>query len=144
MPGECATHPISPKSPAPQYQSTGRRGRHKSARQLGSKRGLGQCKYFGSAVKTSQSHIIEYPVCPHRQGGCLACWRLQGCKIESRLWLSSTYLYQERGAQGVLPMRVWSATIQLDLPSLTPLPVAGCGRLELGVPQWATSVDYCK
>ena len=36
------------------------------------------------------------------------------------------------------------ATSQLDQPYLTPLSVAGCGRLELGVPHWATSVDYCK
>ena len=48
------------------------------------------------------------------------------------------------GAQEVLPMRVRSATSQLDLPSLTPLSVAGCGRLKLGVPHWAASVDYCK
>ena len=34
------------------------------------------------------------------------------------------------------------ATSQLDLPSLTPLSVAGCGRLLLGVPHWATSVDH--
>ena len=45
-----------------------------------------------------------------------------------------------RGAQGVLPIRVGGATRQLDLPSLTPLSVAGCGRLQLGVPRWATSV----
>ena len=32
------------------------------------------------------------------------------------------------------------ATSQLDLPSLTPLSIAGCGRLQLGVPHWATSV----
>ena len=32
------------------------------------------------------------------------------------------------------------ATSQLDLPSLAPLSVAGCGRLQLGVPHWATSV----
>ena len=37
------------------------------------------------------------------------------------------YLYYARGAQGVLPMRVEGATSQLDLPSLTPLSVAGCG-----------------
>ena len=36
------------------------------------------------------------------------------------------------------------ATSQVDLPSLTPLSVAGCGRLQLGVPHWATSVDYCR
>ena len=39
---------------------------------------------------------------------------------------------------------VENATSQLDLPSLTPLFVAGCGLLQLGVPHWATSVDYCK
>ena len=37
-----------------------------------------------------------------------------------------TDLYYARGAQGVLPMRVGGATSQLDLPSLTPLSVAGC------------------
>ena len=31
------------------------------------------------------------------------------------------------------------ATSQLDLPSLTSLSVAGCGRLQLGVNHWATS-----
>ena len=31
-------------------------------------------------------------------------------------------------------MRVGGATSQLDLPSLTPLSVAGCGQLQLGVP----------
>ena len=36
------------------------------------------------------------------------------------------------------------ATSQLHLQSLTPLSVADCGRLQLGVPHWATSVDYCK
>ena len=37
-------------------------------------------------------------------------------------------------------MWVGGATSQLDLPLLTPLSVAGCGRLQLGVPHWATSV----
>ena len=58
----------------------------------------------------------------------------EGCKIESRLWLSCTDLYYARGSHGVLPMRVGGATSQLDLPSLTPLSVAGCGRLQLRVP----------
>ena len=40
-------------------------------------------------------------------------------------------------------MRVGGATSQLDLQSLTPLSITGCGRLQLGVPYWATSVDYC-
>ena len=46
-----------------------------------------------------------------------------------------------RGAQGVLLMRLGGTTSQLDLPSLTLLSVAGCGRLQLLVPHWATSVD---
>ena len=37
-------------------------------------------------------------------------------------------------------MRVGVVTSQLDQPSLTPLFVASCGRLQLGVPHWATSV----
>ena len=36
------------------------------------------------------------------------------------------------------------ATSQLDVLSLTPLSLAGCGRLQLGIPHGATSVDYCK
>ena len=38
-----------------------------------------------------------------------------------------TDLYYARDAQGVLFMRVGGATSQLDLQSLTPLFVAGCG-----------------
>ena len=57
---------------------------------------------------------------------------------------ANMYLYYARSAQVVLPMRVGGATSQLDLPSLTSLSLAGCGRLQLRVPGWATSVDYCK
>ena len=32
------------------------------------------------------------------------------------------------------------ATSQLDLPSLTPLSVAGCGPLHITVAHWATSI----
>ena len=35
--------------------------------------------------------------------------------------------YYARGGQEALPMRVGGATSQLDLPSLTPMSVAGCG-----------------
>ena len=49
-------------------------------------------------------------------------------------------LYHARGAQRLLPMRVECATSEFDLPSLTSLSVAGCGRLQLGVHHWATSV----
>ena len=55
-----------------------------------------------------------------------------------------TNLYYSRFAQEVLPMTVDIVTSELDLPSLTPLSVGACGRLQLGVTRWATSVDYCK
>ena len=45
------------------------------------------------------------------------------------------------GAHGVLPCKGWGVTVsQLDLPSLTPLSGAGCGRLQLEASHWATWV----
>ena len=54
-------------------------------------------------------------------------------------------------------MRVGGVTSELNLPSLTVdcpwstatrscggTPSCSCGQLQLGVPHWATSVDYCK
>ena len=61
--------------------------------------------------------------------------------VELRL---NRFILYARGAQGVLPTRVGGATSQFNLPSLTPLSVAGCGRQQLGVPHLATSVDYCR
>ena len=77
---------------------------------------VSNCDFHSSIIKHS------YPELPHTQGGYLACC---GCTFESRL--GCTNLYYARGAQGVLPMRVGGATSQLDLPSLTPVSVAGCG-----------------
>ena len=51
-----------------------------------------------------------------------------------------TNLYYARGAQEVLPIRVGGAS-QFDLPFLTPLSVAGCGRLQLRVTNWALSIN---
>ena len=42
--------------------------------------------------------------------------------------------------RGHCPWMSGGATSQLDLTSLAPLSVASCGRLQLGVPHWATSV----
>ena len=36
--------------------------------------------------------------------------------------------------------RVGVTASKVDLPSLMPLAVAVCGRLQLGIPHWATSV----
>ena len=94
------------------------------------------------------------PAAPHQEKskrdtlsgsiGKVVAWHAEGCKIESRLCLNCTDLYYTPVVQGVLHMRVGCATSQWDLSSLTPLSVAGCGRLQLGVPHWATSVEYCK
>ena len=66
----------------------------------------------------------------------------KGCRVTTRLRLHRLILCTKHS--GVLPMRVWGATSQLDLLPLTPLSVSGCGRLQLGVLCLATSVDYCK
>ena len=43
--------------------------------------------------------------------------------------------------RGYCPVRGEGLTAsQLDLPSVTPLSVAGCGRLKLGATHWATWV----
>ena len=57
--------------------------------------------------------------------------------------LTERYLYVlcTSGAQGVLPCEGRGVTAsQLYLPSLTPLSVAGCGRLQLEAAHWATWV----
>ena len=59
-----------------------------------------------------------------------------------------TNFYYETGVQGEFPS-MWRVTSsQLDLPSMTLMPVAGCGRLQLGVvvdigllDNWSTVVD---
>ena len=63
----------------------------------------------------------SYPQWPHRQDVASHAAVARSSPAEC------TDLYNARGAQGVLPMRVVGATSQLDLPSLTPLSVAGCG-----------------
>ena len=51
------------------------------------------------------------------------------------------YVLCASGAQGALLGEEWWVTAsQLDLPSLTPLSVAGLGRLQLGAAHCATSV----
>ena len=66
----------------------------------------------------------------------------EGCRVDSWLRLHRFILCTRRS--GGTAMRAGGATGHVDLPSLTPLSVAGCGRLQLGVPRWAASVDYCK
>ena len=90
-----------------------------------------------------------YPEWPHRQcvglafrrshdRGSLSAARLVICS-PARIAVCNTW-----SSGGTALCRVGGATSQLDLPSLTPLSVAGCGWLQLGAPHWATSINYCK
>ena len=84
------------------------------------------------------------PEWPHRQSVGLAYprTRVRTLAATASLAICSPHLYCTiRGAQLVLPCVGWGVTAsQLDLPSLAALSVAGCGRLQLGAPNWATSV----
>ena len=88
-----------------------------------------------TATLSGRIGMGNHPEWPHRQGGCLAWWRLQG-----RFRWGCTDLCYARGSKWVLLKTLGGASSQLDLPSLTPLSVAGHCRLQLGVPNWATSL----
>ena len=90
---------------------------------------------YCSEVWWLASDIYGYPKKPHS---------LQGCKIESRLWLSCTDLYYARGADGVLPMTLMGATSQLDLASLAALSVAGLWLTTTTSYPLGYFSNYCK
>ena len=93
---------------------------------------------------------ILYLEWPRRATGCRVGLAYPWTRVRASVAAASLAICRPRlhrairGAHGLLPMRVGGATSQLDLPSLTPLSVAGCGRLQLEVHHWATSVYYCK
>ena len=79
---------------------------------------------------------------PHRRGLAYPWHRVPAPVAAASQAICRPRLHRAiRGAQGVLPTRVGRATSQLDLPSLTLMSAAGCGRLQLGVLHWA---NYCK
>ena len=81
--------------------------------------------------------------------GSELAWHTRGRVCEARLLQQVL-----RFVAPIYTVQMWSsggtaheggdATSQLDLQSLTTLSAAACDRLQLGVPHWATSVDYCK
>ena len=81
-----------------------------------------------------------------RTGSALA-WHTQG-PAAAGLRIRNPYLQRViRGAQEVLPMRVGGGggcDQSIGSTVSDALTVAGCSRLQLGAPHWATSVDYCK
>ena len=90
------------------------------------------------------SSIIEHVYLHNTLSGRIGKVGASHAAVARSIPLRCTDLYYARGAQGVLPMRMGGATSQLDLPFLTPLSVAGCGWLQLGVSHLAASVHYCK
>ena len=93
-----------------------------------------------SSLSSKSSYI---PWAPHRQCVGLAYQRKRvGVPVvAASLANCNPHLHHTiRVAQGVLPCVGWKVTAcQFDLPLLTPLFVAGCGRLQLETPYWATS-----
>ena len=66
---------------------------------------------------------------------------MQKTHVPSLVKAAHLYVLCTSGAQGVQLCEGWGVTdSQLDLPSLTPLSVADCARLQLGAALWATSV----
>ena len=88
---------------------------------------------------------IEYSLCMACAAWVAAQARRLPRKQKSRVrvpgWQRDFYALCASGAQEVLPCKGWGVTAsKLDLPSLTPLSVAGCGRLQLEAAHWATWV----
>ena len=80
---------------------------------------------------------------------CLSFDNVNTCMVDSQLRLHRFILctmHSEGAARegGGAAREGGGATSQLDVLSLMLLSVAGCGQLQLRVPHWATSVDYCK
>ena len=95
----------------------------------------GRGKIVNAQEVAGQRNLVSAPAAGH-----LGFYTLSG-RIGKVVALPRMLNYA-RGTRGggALPMRVGGATSQLDLPSLTALSIAGCGRLQLLVPRWATSV----
>ena len=86
---------------------------------------------------------ITYPEWPHRQciGLAFRSRTFAADSVQQVMWFAARIAVCNTWSSGGIALcRVGGATSQLDLPSLTPLSIAGCGWLQLGAPHWATSV----
>ena len=112
----------------------------------------GTMKYFLHWVVTPGMLIItnQWYTLSGRTGSALAVFRrshVRGSLSAASLVICSPAriaVCNTWSSGGTALCRVGGVTSQLDLPSLTPVSVAGCGWLQLGAPHWATSVNYCK
>ena len=108
------------------------------------------CKVLVSISVDFSKTWLQLPFSPVWPNRSTLAWHSDGRAFASQFLqqvvICDPHLHLEiRGVQGILPCVGWVVTAsQLGLPSLTPLSVAGCDRLQLGAPHWATSVDYCK
>ena len=73
----------------------------------------------------------------NREGGCLVWWRLR-----DRFPAEAAPIFNVQLAfKGYCPVKGGGVTVcQLNLSSLTPLFIAGCGRLQIAVAQLATEI----
>ena len=102
-----------------------------------------------SALSGTEWYSRPVPEWPHKQCVGLVFWRSHVRNSLNAVSLAicspaRTAVCNTWSSGGTALCRVGGATSQLDLPSLAPLSVAGCGWLQLGAPHWATSVNYCK
>ena len=84
-------------------------------------------------------YVILSPADPerqHRRCGGQAFRR--SCAHSCDLW--PAFAPCKWSSRGYCPVNGWGKARQLDLPSLTPLSVADCGRLQMGAVHWSTSV----
>ena len=78
-----------------------------------------------------------FPEWPHI--GKVVASHAEGCKVDPRLRLHRFIICMRRSGGTAHERRGGGVR-----PSLTPLSVANCDRLQPGVPHWATLVDYGK
>ena len=90
------------------------------------------------AQKHDFGFFNAYPIRKSKGFGTIKCVKhAEGCKVDSRHRLHR-FILCTRSFMGTA-LRVGLTASQLYLPFLTRLSVAGCGRLQLGVADWATS-----
>ena len=96
-----------------------------------------QIQHYRKPLTHLDTFPTTYPEWPHRQCVGLAYPRTRVRVAAASLAICSPHLHRAiRGPQEVLIIKDYggSVTSQLDPPSLTALSIAGCGRLQLGVP----------
>ena len=73
----------------------------------------------------------------------VVAWHAESCKVarSNPGWAETAPIYTMHEALRGYCLWGWGGpTSQLDLPSVTPLFVDGCGQLQLGVPHWSNAV----